>query len=166
MATETRWVVKIGSSLLTNDGKGLDHKALARWVDEIAGLQRVGMEVVVVSSGAVAEGMSRLGWRKRPDDLPSLQAAAAVGQMGLMQAYEASFRRNGICAAQVLLTHEDFATRQRYLNVHATLRKLAQMRATPGVALSASSGTGWRGAHPVGDGRTMRGERYFISHLL
>ncbi|MBB5411220.1 glutamate 5-kinase [Paraburkholderia sp. HC6.4b] len=131
MATENRWVVKIGSSLLTNDGRGLDREALARWVDDIAGLQRGGMEIVVVSSGAVAEGMSRLGWRKRPDDLPFLQAAAAVGQMGLMEAYGASFRRSGICAAQVLLTHEDFASRQRYMNVHATLRKLAQMRAIP-----------------------------------
>ena len=131
MTTETKWVVKIGSSLLTNNGRGLDHTALDRWVDDVAGLRRVGMEIVVVSSGAVAEGISRLGWRNRPDDIPSLQAAAAVGQMGLMQAYEASFRRRGICAAQVLLTHEDFASRQRYLNVQATLRKLAQMGATP-----------------------------------
>jgi glutamate 5-kinase len=131
MMTETRWVVKIGSSLLTNDGRGLNRQALAGWVSDIATLQRAGMDILVVSSGAVAEGMSRLGWRQRPDDIASLQAAAAVGQMGLMQAYEASFRRSGISAAQVLLTHEDFASRQRYLNVQATLRKLRQMRAIP-----------------------------------
>lgn len=128
---ETRWVVKIGSSVLTNDGKGLDYAALNRWIDEIAELHRTGMEIVVVSSGAVAEGMSRLGWWKKPGNIGVLQAAAAVGQMGLMQAYEASFFRHSMRSAQILLTHEDFATRQRYLNVQATLRKLAEMRTVP-----------------------------------
>ncbi|WP_075643744.1 glutamate 5-kinase [Paraburkholderia monticola] len=126
--SETRWVIKIGSSLLTQDGKGLDYTALAGWVDEISGLHNAGMEIVVVSSGAVAEGLSRLGWRKRPSEIAALQAAAAVGQMGLMQAYEINFRQRNICSAQVLLTHEDFSSRQRYLNVKGTLNKLAQMR--------------------------------------
>ncbi|CAB3764261.1 glutamate 5-kinase [Paraburkholderia solisilvae] len=129
MPNETRWVVKIGSALLTSDGKGLDHRALARWADEMAELHHAGLEIVIVSSGAVAEGMSRLGWCRTPRDISALQAAAAIGQMGLMHAYETSFRARRICAAQVLLTHEDFASRQRYLNVQATLRKLVQMRA-------------------------------------
>lgn len=128
---ENKWVIKVGSSLVTDGGKGLDYKVLARWTDEMARLHCLDMEIIVVSSGAVAEGISRLGWPKRPHDIPALQAAAAVGQVGLMEAYEASFRRSGICAAQVLLTREDFATRQRYLNTQATLKKLAKMRAIP-----------------------------------
>lgn len=130
-STETRWVVKIGSSLLTNSGKGLDHKALARWTHELAALHRAAVEIIVVSSGAVAEGMARLGWRDRPVDISALQAAAAVGQMGLMQAYETCLRCNGMRSAQVLLTHEDFSTRQRYLNIQATLKRLAQMNTIP-----------------------------------
>lgn len=128
---EKRWVIKIDSSLVTDGGKGLDYKVLACWANEMASLHRLDMEIIVVSSGAVAEGMSRLGWSTRPHDIPTLQAAAAVGQMGLMEAYEASFRRSGICAAQMLLTREDFATRQRYLNTQATLNKLVKMRAIP-----------------------------------
>lgn len=124
-------MVKIGSSLLTNNGKGLDHKALARWTHELAALHRAAVEIIVVSSGAVAEGMARLGWRDWPVDISALQAAAAVGQMGLMQAYETCFRCNDMRSAQVLLTHEDFSTCERYLNIQATLRRLVQMDTIP-----------------------------------
>ena len=104
-----RWVVKIGSALLTNDGKGLDRDAIAHWVDQIAQLVEQGIEIVLVSSGAVAEGMTRMGWTERPNELAKLQAAAAIGQMGLVQAYESSFHRHSIHTAQVLLTHDDLA---------------------------------------------------------
>src|SRR5574343_1224917 len=113
--TATRIVVKVGSSLVTNDGKGLDHAALARWAAEIAELRRRGKQVVLVSSGAIAEGCQRLGWAKRPKAVHELQAAAAVGQMGLCQAYESAFREYGLQTAQVLLTHEDLYDRLRYL---------------------------------------------------
>ena len=126
--SETRWVIKIGSSLLTQNGKGLDYDALKGWVDEISQLHNDSMEIVVVSSGAIAEGLSRLRWHKLPSGITALQAAAAVGQMSLTQAYETSFRKKNICSAQLLLTHEDFSSRRRYLNVKGTLRKLAQMR--------------------------------------
>lgn len=126
--SETKWVIKIGSSLVTQNGKGLDYNALVGWVDEISRLHNFGMEIVVVSSGAVAEGLCRLGWHERPSEVSAIQAAAAVGQMGLMQAYETEFRKSGICSAQILLTYEDFSSRQRYLNVKNTLSKLAQMR--------------------------------------
>ena len=122
-----RWVVKIGSALLTNDGKGLDAEAIARWVDQLAALRSQGMEIVLVSSGAVAEGMTRLGWSSRPDELHRLQAAAAVGQMGLVQAYEANFQRHGTHTAQILLTHDDLTNRNRYLNARATLKTLLDM---------------------------------------
>ncbi|MGO3693868.1 amino acid kinase family protein, partial [Marinobacter sp.] len=111
-----RLVVKIGSALLTNDGRGLDVEALALWVDQMAALVKQGVELVVVSSGSVAEGMSRLGWKKRPEQLHELQAAAAVGQMGLVQTWEAQFKRHGIYTAQILLTHDDLSDRKRYLN--------------------------------------------------
>lgn len=126
-----RWVVKIGSALLTNDGQGLDLAAISRWVDQIAALQRSGLEVVLVSSGSVAEGMTRLGWRNRPHEIYKLQAAAAVGQMGLVQAYETNFRRHDTHTAQVLLTHEDHSNRKRYLNAQATLRTLLDMGVVP-----------------------------------
>ncbi|AOK63662.1 glutamate 5-kinase [Burkholderia ubonensis] len=126
-----RWVIKIGSSLITDNGRGLDCSALDIWVEQLFQLQRVGIDVVLVSSGAVAEGMSRLGWRSRPDEISRLQAAAAIGQMGLMEAYETRFRRHGICAAQVLLTHEDFADKQRFLNIQATLQTLMRLKAVP-----------------------------------
>ncbi len=126
-----RWVVKVGSSLLTADGRGLDRELIERWAAEIAGLRERRADVVLVSSGAVAEGMQRLGWRKRPHALFELQAAAAVGQMGLVQAYESCFQRFGLHAAQILLTHDDLAHRQRYLNARSTLRALLELGVVP-----------------------------------
>ncbi len=126
-----RLVIKIGSALLTNDGKGLDEVAMERWVDQIAGLIADGVEVVIVSSGAVAVGMSRLGWVKRPDQLHELQAAAAVGQMGLVQSWEARFKRHDIHTAQILLTHDDLSDRKRYLNGRSTLRALLDVGVIP-----------------------------------
>jgi glutamate 5-kinase len=126
-----RIVVKVGSSLVTAEGRGLDHAALSRWAEQIAALTRQGKEVVLVSSGAIAEGIARLGWKKRPKAVNELQAAAAVGQMGLVQAYESIFRAHGLHAAQVLLTHEDLAGRTRYLNARTTLRTLLELRVVP-----------------------------------
>lgn len=126
-----RLVVKVGSSLVTNGGQGLDLAALARWATEISALVRAGRQVILVSSGAVAEGMQRLGWKRRPKALHELQAAAAVGQMGLVQAYETCFRRHGLGTAQVLLTHEDLADRKRYLNARSTLRTLLELGIIP-----------------------------------
>ncbi|MEE3191384.1 MAG: glutamate 5-kinase, partial [Pseudomonadota bacterium] len=126
-----RWVIKIGSALLTNDGKGLNREGMQSWVDQIAGLLNVGHEVVLVSSGSVAEGMTRLGWKTRPDEVHKLQAAAAVGQMGLVQAYETSFSKHGRHTAQVLLTHDDLSDRKRYLNARTTLRTLLDMGVVP-----------------------------------
>ncbi len=127
LAQPGRWVVKIGSALLTNDGQGLDQNAIAGWVDQLVELTRRGVEVILVSSGSVAEGMTRLGWSERPREIYRLQAAAAVGQMGLVQAYEANFRRHGMHTAQVLLTHDDLSNRKRYLNARSTLRTLIEM---------------------------------------
>jgi len=126
-----RIVVKVGSSLVTADGRGLDHAALSRWAGQIAVLAEQGRQVVLVSSGAIAEGIARLGWSKRPHAVNQLQAAAAVGQMGLVQAYESVFRSHGLHAAQVLLTHEDLADRTRYLNARSTLRTLLELRVVP-----------------------------------
>ncbi|GGC82751.1 glutamate 5-kinase [Marinobacter halophilus] len=126
-----RLVIKIGSALLTNDGKGLDVAALGLWVDQIAELIADGVEVVVVSSGSVAEGMSRLGWNARPQHLHELQAAAAVGQMGLVQTWEAQFKRHDIHTAQILLTHDDLSDRKRYLNGRSTLRTLLDYGVVP-----------------------------------
>ncbi|MGH8562271.1 MAG: glutamate 5-kinase [Nevskiales bacterium] len=126
-----RWVVKIGSSLLTNAGRGLDHAMMDTWVSQIASLRAQGREVVLVSSGAVAEGMSRLGWRQRPKTMHELQAAAAVGQMGLVQAYESRFQKHGLRTAQVLFTHEDVSDRRRYLNASSTLRALLALKVVP-----------------------------------
>ncbi|MDC0663039.1 glutamate 5-kinase [Marinobacter sp. SS21] len=126
-----RLVVKIGSALLTNDGRGLDVDALGCWVDQIAALIAQGVEVVVVSSGSVAEGMSRLGWTARPEQLHELQAAAAVGQMGLVQTWQAQFRRHERHAAQILLTHDDLSDRKRYLNARSTLRTLLDFGVVP-----------------------------------
>lgn len=126
-----RIVVKVGSSLVTAEGRGLDHAALSRWAEQIAALTEQGKEVVLVSSGAIAEGIARLGWKKRPNAVKELQAAAAVGQMGLVQAYESIFRTHGLHAAQVLLTHEDLADRTRYLNARSTLRTLLELRVVP-----------------------------------
>ncbi len=126
-----RIVVKVGSSLVTAEGRGLDHAALSRWAGQIAALTAQGKEVVLVSSGAIAEGIARLGWKKRPKAVNELQAAAAVGQMGLVQAYESIFRTYNLHAAQVLLTHEDLADRTRYLNARSTLRTLLALRVVP-----------------------------------
>ena len=126
-----RWVVKIGSALITADGKGLDRENLRRWVDQIADLRGQGIEVVVVSSGAVAEGMKRMGWSRRPGTLHELQAAAAIGQMGLVQAWESCFQRRDLHTAQVLLTHDDLSDRRRYLNARSTLRALVGFGVVP-----------------------------------
>lgn len=126
-----RWVVKVGSSLLTNNGRGLDRELMGQWVEQIADLRREGVEVVLVSSGAVSEGVKRLGWAKRPHALHELQAAAAVGQMGLVQAYESGFQRFGLHTAQILLSHDDLSSRQRYLNARSTLRTLLALGVVP-----------------------------------
>ncbi|GMR08122.1 MAG: glutamate 5-kinase [Gammaproteobacteria bacterium] len=124
LAQSRRWVIKIGSALLTNDGRGLDHDAIAGWVGQMAQLRSQGVELLLVSSGAIAEGMQRLGWKQRPHSLCDLQAAAAVGQMGLIQAYESAFQKHDMHTAQILLTHDDLSNRQRYLNARSTLRGL------------------------------------------
>lgn len=127
LARRGRWVVKIGSALLTNDGQGLDLEAIGHWVDQVAQLRRQGVEVVLVSSGSIAEGMKRLGWNRRPKQIYRQQAAAAVGQMGLVRAYESSFARHQLQTAQVLLTHDDLSNRKRYLNARSTLRTLIKL---------------------------------------
>lgn len=126
-----RIVVKVGSSLVTNGGAGLDLAAIGNWVRQIAALRQQHCEVVLVSSGAIAEGMQRLGWKQRPSAVHELQAAAAIGQMGLVQAYESAFRNHGLIAAQVLLTHADLADRERYLNARSTLRTLLELNVIP-----------------------------------
>lgn len=131
LAGANRLVIKVGSSLVTNDGQGLDHAALAGWAEQVAALRERGREVIVVSSGAIAEGMQRLGWKKRPRAVHELQAAAAVGQMGLVQAYESCFAKHKLTTSQVLLTHDDLADRKRYLNARSTLRTLLKLGAIP-----------------------------------
>ncbi len=131
IAAAKRLVIKVGSSLVTDDGRGLDQAAIARWAGQIANLRAAGKQVILVSSGAIAEGIKRLGWTKRPSAVHELQAAAAVGQMGLVQCYESCFREHGIATAQVLLTHSDLADRQRYLNARSTLRTLLDLGVIP-----------------------------------
>ena len=131
VAESKRWVIKIGSALITNDGQGLNREAIQSWVQQIAGLRESGKEVLLVSSGAVAEGMARLGWKLRPHALHELQAAAALGQMGLVQNFESCFKQHDIHTAQVLLTHEDLGNRQRYLNARSTLKTLLKLGAIP-----------------------------------
>ncbi|HSI53691.1 MAG TPA: glutamate 5-kinase [Ramlibacter sp.] len=126
-----RIVVKVGSSLVTNEGRGLDEAAIGEWCRQLAVLARDGREVIMVSSGAIAEGMKRLGWATRPHEINELQAAAAVGQMGLAQMYETKLRENGMGSAQVLLTHADLADRERYLNARSTLLTLLQLNVVP-----------------------------------
>jgi len=126
-----RIVVKVGSSLVTANGRGIDHAAVGRWAEQIAALRATGKEIVLVSSGAIAEGMQRLGWAKRPAAIHALQAAAAVGQMGLVQAYETAFSHFGLRTAQILLTHEDLADRRRYLNARSTLLTLLGLGVIP-----------------------------------
>lgn len=126
-----RIVVKVGSSLVTNEGRGIDAQAIANWCRQMAALASQGREIVMVSSGAVAEGMKRLGWTTRPKQLHELQAAAAVGQMGLAQTYETQLRAFGMGSAQVLLTHADLTDRERYLNARSTLLTLLALKVVP-----------------------------------
>ena len=126
-----RIVVKVGSSLVTNEGRGVDAEAISNWCRQLAALAQDGREVIMVSSGAIAEGMKRLGWSVRPKELHELQAAAAVGQMGLAQMYETQLREHGMGSAQVLLTHADLADRERYLNARTTLLTLLSHKVVP-----------------------------------
>jgi len=126
-----RIVVKVGSSLVTNEGRGLDEQAIGEWCRQMSLLVRQGCEVIMVSSGAIAEGMKRLGWTDRPQLIHELQAAAAVGQMGLAQMYETKLRQHGLGSAQVLLTHADLADRERYLNARSTLLTLLKLGVVP-----------------------------------
>ena len=126
-----RLVVKVGSSLVTNEGRGVDAEAIGHWAQQLAALAAQGRELLMVSSGAIAEGMKRLGFAQRPRELPELQAAAAVGQMGLVQMYESSLARHGLRSAQVLLTHADLADRERYLNARSTLLTLLSLNVIP-----------------------------------
>jgi len=125
------FVVKVGSSLVTNNGEGLDRASIAAWAAQISTLVKQGKQIILVSSGAVAEGMQRLGWKKRPVEVNELQAAAAVGQMGLVQMYESCFSQHGLHTAQVLLTHEDLTDRKRYLNARSTLKTLLDLNVIP-----------------------------------
>lgn len=131
IAQTRRWVIKLGSSLLTSNGCGLKTDTLQIWVSQIMALRAKGIDVVLVSSGAVAEGISRLGLKQRPHELHRLQAAAAVGQMGLIQAYEYCFQKFGVHTAQILLTHDDISNRNRYLNARSTLRTLLDFKVVP-----------------------------------
>ena len=126
-----RWIIKVGSSLVTNNSLGLNMVAIANLASQLANLVALGKEVILVSSGAIAEGMSRLGWQKRPHAVFELQAAAAVGQMGLIQAYESCLQKHNLHSAQVLLTHQDLQDRERYLNARTTLRKLLELSVIP-----------------------------------
>lgn len=126
-----RLVLKVGSTLVTNEGRGIDTVAVAQWAQQIADLHNQGKQIVLVSSGAITEGMARLGWPRKPKTMPELQAAAAVGQMGLIQAYESAFAKHGIRTAQILLTHEDLANRRRYLNARSTLLTLLALGVVP-----------------------------------
>lgn len=126
-----RLVVKIGSALLTNDGEALDVARIQGWATQMAALMKAGVEVVLVSSGSVAAGMAQLGWRQRPSDVHELQAAAAVGQMELVQTWEHAFQQHGIRTAQILLTHDDLSNRKRYLNARSALRTLLDLRVVP-----------------------------------
>lgn len=131
IANSERWVIKIGSSLITNDGKGLNTHGIQTWAEQIATLREHGKEVLLVSSGAVAEGMARLKLSKRPKALHELQAVAALGQMGLIQQFESCFQKHQIHTAQVLLSHEDLSNRERYINARSTLKTLLSMGAIP-----------------------------------
>ena len=131
LATARRIVVKVGSSLVTNEGRGVDRDAIGDWSRQLAALATQGRELMMVSSGAIAEGMKRLGWAQRPRQLNELQAAAAVGQMGLVQTYEAQLSKHGMASAQVLLTHSDLADRERYLNARSTLLTLLSLQVIP-----------------------------------
>lgn len=131
LASSKRWVVKIGSAQLTANGQGLDRASMSRWVAQLVALRQQGVDIVVVSSGAVAEGMNRLGWNKRPHEVHQLQAAAAVGQMGLIEAWESCFQAHQVRTAQILLTHDDLSDRKRYLNARSTLSELLNLSVVP-----------------------------------
>lgn len=131
VANARRVVVKVGSTLVTNEGRGVDAEAIGDWSRQMAALAHQGREVIIVSSGAVAEGMKRLNWTRRPRELHELQAAAAVGQMGLVHIYESQLRQHGLASAQVLLTHADLADRERHLNARSTLRTLLDLKVIP-----------------------------------
>ncbi|MBL8520141.1 MAG: glutamate 5-kinase [Betaproteobacteria bacterium] len=131
MQNARRVVVKVGSTLITNHGEGVDHHLIRDWVAQLAELKRAGVDILLVSSGAIAEGMKRLGWKTRPHEVHQLQAAAAVGQMGLVQVYESAFRDHDLTTAQVLLTHDDLADRKRYLNARTTLSSLLALGVVP-----------------------------------
>jgi glutamate 5-kinase len=131
VADSRRWVIKIGSALITENGRGLNLQAIQSWAEQIAKLRKSGKEILLVSSGAVAEGMARIGWKQRPHALHELQAAAALGQMGLIQHFESCFKQHNIHTAQVLLTHDDLSNRQRYLNARSTLKTLLELGAIP-----------------------------------
>jgi len=131
IAAARRLIIKVGSSLVTNEGRGLDAAALTAWAEQIAALRAQHKQIVLVCSGAVAEGMARLGWARRPVLMHDLQAAAAVGQMGLAQACEAAFKQHNLRSAQILLTHEDLADRRRYLNARSTLFALLRLGVVP-----------------------------------
>ena len=156
----TRVVVKIGSSLITNDGRGLDTDAIESWASQIARSVDRGHKVVLVSSGAIAEGIRRLGWNRRPDALHELQAAAAMGQMGLAQAWESCFRRHELHAAQLLFTHDDFSNRGRYLNARTSLRTLLDLGVVPIVNENDSVATD---EIRLGDNDTLAG---LVSNLM
>ncbi|HSS66423.1 MAG TPA: glutamate 5-kinase, partial [Gammaproteobacteria bacterium] len=130
-ARKRPWVIKIGSALLTDEGRGLDRESIRVWVDQMSKLRNRGVDVVLVSSGSIVEGISRLGLKKRPEAVYELQALAAVGQMGLIQVYESCFQAHGTHTAQILLTHEDVAHRGRYLNARSTLRTLLRYGVVP-----------------------------------
>ena len=131
LSSANRWVIKVGSSLVTKNGRGLNTDAIENLALQIAALTASGKEIILVSSGAIAEGMNRLGWQKRPRAVYELQAAAATGQMGLIQAYESCLQKHNLHSAQVLLTHEDLQDRKRYLNARTTLRKLLALKVIP-----------------------------------
>ena len=131
VADSRRWVIKIGSALITANGRGLNLQAIQSWAEQIAKLRKAGKEILLVSSGAVAEGMARIGWKQRPHALHELQAAAALGQMGLIQHFESCFKQHNIHTAQVLLTHDDLCNRKRYLNARSTLKTLLELGAIP-----------------------------------
>ena len=131
LATTRRLVVKVGSALVTNNGSGLDLDAIGDWARQIAQLRAASKEIVLVSSGAVACGVQRLGWGRRPKTVHEKQAAAAVGQAGLVEVYEAAFMQHGLHTAQLLLTHDDLADRKRYLNARSTLATLLELGVVP-----------------------------------
>ena len=131
VADAKRIVIKVGTALLTDNGRGLDEKAIANLAEELSAVQKLGREVVLVSSGSIAEGVRRLGWERRPTEVGQLQAAAAVGQMGLAQAYETEFAKRGVKTAQILLTGADLADRTRYLNARSALLTLLSLGVVP-----------------------------------